>query len=167
MNGARQRTLHRDQSMYACNPEHFVKTINREFPLAAAQAPEPGAGKTAQDIAVRQDDMLKALALPPYWEDAHGSVYILPDAPWGHRCGQDLNALLARLHPERANAVLCPKGVGHYSAKIQESAQVSIASRSRRWLIEQLPKAELDNFIQAFSACHWGALRSPVFRAWQ
>ena len=153
--------------MYACNWGSFVKTINLEFPLATAQVSKPCTGLPAPTMAVRQTDMLQALALPPYWEDAYGCVYILPDTAWGHRCWQDLNALLTRLHPERANAALCPTGAGHYSAKIHESAQASMASRTRRWLIEQLPKAELDNFVQAFSACHWGALRSPVFRAWQ
>lgn len=144
-----------------------METISPESPRAPVKSQWPGKALFTENQTVRQDDLLKALALAPYWEDEHGVVYVLPDAPWGHRSSHCLNALLARLEPARANAVLRPKESGHYAAKIHASAEAPQGTRAKRWMIDPLPASELDHFIQAFSACHWGALRTPVFRAWQ
>lgn len=121
--------------------------------------------------ALRRADLQQALALPPYWQDAKASVYVLPDAPWGHRACAYLNGQYAHREPQRANAVLRPNGAGYFQAKVQASAPAApasggIAARARRWVIERLPITEVDLFIRAFSASGWGDLRTPVFRAW-
>lgn len=164
---ARARNPHRRDQPFACNRDSFVNTLDLDTALAAMRTVDTQDARIEGNQSVRHDDLQRALALPPYWKDAHGSVYILPDAPWGHRASRCLNALLSRMQPERANAVLCPKDSGHYEARIQASTQANAHAQPRRWMIDPLPATELDNFIQAFSACRWGALRSPVFRAWQ
>ena len=118
--------------------------------------------------ALRQRDLQQAMALSPYWQDAQASVYLLPDAPWSHRASGLLNNQLAALEPERANAVLRPMAAGTFQAQVQAGMRrVAHSGEPRRkWIIDHLPATEVDCFITAFSASRWGALRTPVFRAW-
>ncbi len=113
-----------------------------------------------------QSDLQTGLACKPYWEDAHASVYVLPDEAWAYRVARQLKSRLAALAPERAIAVLSPAGTGSFRAAVQPALKAGQTFTPKKWLIEHLPPNEVDNFVGAFSASGWGGLRTPVFRAW-
>ena len=117
--------------------------------------------------AMRKDDLQNALALQPYWTDNYANVYVLPDVPWGHRATNGLNTQLATLAPHKANAVIGPARDGYVRATVHAVAKFGVEACTRRWLVERLPVSELDQFINACCAARWGALRTPVLRAWQ
>jgi hypothetical protein len=118
----------------------------------------------------RQADLRQATALPPYWEDARASAYLLPDAPWSRRVIGCLGNALATARPRRAHAVLkespggflvsvraplaSPGGAGDLCRRFGGGGRVGAAG------IDQLPKHELQRFIQAFSVARWGDERS-------
>jgi len=142
-----------------------VNTLHTETDTITSDAQRPIYAAAEAFYGFSQDELRWVKALQPYWKDADANVYILPDkllAPCFSNC---LYELLARWQPDRAHAVLRPKSRGYFEAKIQGSAHARVGSCI--WLIEALPEAELDHFIQAFSACRWGVLRTPVFRAWK
>ncbi len=126
--------------------------------------------------AARRDDLAKASALAPFWQDENACVYVLPDTPWAHRVACGLDEELAANNPTRAHAFLCDDGKGGFSAKVRVARSewprepsshgpAAGCERPRLWVIDHLPAGELNHFIQAFSASRWGRLRSPVFRA--
>jgi hypothetical protein len=117
--------------------------------------------------ALRQADLRKAFALLPYWSDARASVYVLPDEDWASRVARQFQARLNGMNPERTFAVLSPSGAGTVRVAVQTGMKTFKVVRPKRWLIGHLPLAEVDNFVGAFSASGWGALRTPVFRAWR
>ena len=57
----------------------------------------------------RQEDLLEACALLPYFQDATHGVYLLPDAAWSRRAMGCLGNLLALQQPQRALALLRPR----------------------------------------------------------
>lgn len=126
--------------------------------------------------AVRLEDLNKASALTPYWQDACACVYVLPDAPWAHRVASSLYYRIAAAEPQRAHAFLRPLKDGYFEAKVHAARNAGAdlpkpehteraSRRPRAWVIEHLPNGEIDHFIRAFSASQWGRLRSPIFRA--
>jgi hypothetical protein len=122
----------------------------------------------AEDLdGVRQSDLERALALPAYWKDGHASVFVLPDQDWASRVSSHFKSRLCEMEPHRAHAVLTPSDTGFFRAAVQASIMPGYQARPKRWLIDHLPAGEVDHLISAFSATRWGALRSPVFRAWQ
>lgn len=117
--------------------------------------------------ALRQDDLSRALALPPYLEDARGSVYLLPDAAWSRRVSGSLINIHASAQPKRAHALLTATEQGDFSVSVRAplSAPVGAAAFCRRFGgdgragaagIDHLPAAQLDQFMAAFSAMQWG-----------
>jgi hypothetical protein len=125
---------------------------------------------------VRREDLERAEQIAPYWQDAHASVYVLPDTPWAHRVAGGLGTHLSANEPTRAHAFLRPAANGCFMTRVHAArnnpnggltftdAQADDDCQ-RAWVIEHLPDQEIDHFISAFSACRWGQLRTPFFRA--
>ena len=117
----------------------------------------------------RRADLARGLAWPALRHGAHGSVRLLPDAPWSRRVLGVLANELANAEPGRAQAVLKPVGAGDASAV---SVRAPLAApcgahelcdgfggggRARAAGIEALPAAALERFLAAFEAARWGA----------
>lgn len=125
---------------------------------------------------VRREDLARAVQIAPYWQDAHASVYVLPNAPWAHRVASGFGKHISAKEPTRAHAFLRPAANGSFMTRVHAARSAPADGLTfpgsqadddyqRTWVIEQLPDQEIDHFISAFSACRWGQLRSPVFRA--
>lgn len=117
--------------------------------------------------ALRQDDMQRAKALPPYLQDARVSVYLLPDAPWVRRVSGSLSNYFASAQPLRAHAVLTARAAGDFEVSVRAPlhAPGGAAEFCRRFGgdgraaaagIDHLPADQLARFIEAFSANRWG-----------
>jgi len=115
----------------------------------------------------RQADLNQALALAPHWQNERASVVLLPDAPWSRRVSGCLANELASARPQQAQAVLrhqrsgglrvsvrapraTPSGADELCAAFGGNGRAAAAG------IDALPLQELDHFIHAFSAAHWG-----------
>lgn len=123
--------------------------------------------------ALRQEDLRQSAALAPYWEAAHASAYVLPDAPWSRRVIGSLVNDFAAAQPQRAHAVLKATGAGDYVVSVRAplAAPGGAAAFCRRFGgggragaagIDHLPAQELERFIQAFSVTRWGEVRTPA-----
>lgn len=129
-----------------------------------------GFNPAAREIApfASTDTPPDALRLPkPYWESPYASVYLLPASttePRGKDGHFNVHELLRR---DRANAVLRSLGHGFFEVTVLARAAAGRIHSRRMWRIDELPATEVDHLIDAFSACRWGELRSPVFRAWK
>ena len=117
--------------------------------------------------ALRQDDLNRALALPPYLQDARVSICLLPNASWSRRVSGSLINIHASAQPQRAHALLTATEQGDFSVSVRAplSAPVGAAAFCRRFGgdgragaagIDHLPAAQLDPFMAAFSAMQWG-----------
>ncbi|WP_366557514.1 hypothetical protein [Rhodoferax sp.] len=117
--------------------------------------------------ALRQDDMQRAQALPPYLQDARVSVYLLPDAPWARRVSGSLSNYFASAQPLRAHAVLKARAAGDFEVSVRAPlhAPGGAAEFCRRFGgdgraaaagIDHLPADQLERFIAAISANRWG-----------
>ena len=117
--------------------------------------------------ALRQDDLARATALKPQWDNATGRVYLLPDAPWCRRVVGVLVNALAASQPQRAHAILQPGGVGTLRVRVRAPlcASGGAAAVCRQFGgdgragaagIDHLPTGDVDRFLAAFSVAHWG-----------
>lgn len=117
--------------------------------------------------AMRQADLAHAQAIGPYREDAHGRVWLLPDAPWSRRVIGTFANALAVAQPKRAHAVLrqtvagdfivsvrapraAPSGANRLCARFGGNGRAAAAG------IDQLTQDALDPFLDAFAATRWG-----------
>lgn len=120
---------------------------------------------------MRLSDLHQAQSLEPAWQDASGSVLVLPDAAWSRRVLGCLANELANAQPQRAHAVLkaVPGGEAGptYSISVRAPlaapagadalcAQFGGGGRARAAGIDGLPAAHVDRFIAAFAATRWG-----------
>ncbi|HEX7436177.1 MAG TPA: hypothetical protein VF308_05680 [Caldimonas sp.] len=122
--------------------------------------------------ALRRADLQQAMAWPPHWQDARGSVLVLPDAPWSRRVLGCLANELANAEPEHAHAVLKLQRSGAYAVSVRAplaapSGADALCSRfggggrARAGGIDDLPMADLERFLAAFAGTRWGE-QTPV-----
>ena len=117
----------------------------------------------------RRADLRQALAWPPHWQDAHGSVLVLPDAAWSRRVLGCFANELANGQPQHAHAVLKPHGAGTGAYAVSVRAPLALPSgadalcrrfggggRARAAGIDGLPADDLERFLEAFASTRWG-----------
>jgi hypothetical protein len=118
--------------------------------------------------ALRQQDLRRAQALQPHFQDGRVGVYLLPDAPWSRRVSGSLGNRLALAEPLRAHAVLTPTAQGDLSVSVRaplRSPRGAAAfcrcfggdGRAGAAGIEHLPVHQLARFVDAFSRARWGS----------
>jgi hypothetical protein len=116
--------------------------------------------------ALRQGDLRQAQAWPPYFQDAHAGVHLLPDAPWSRRVSGSLGNFLACAEPGRAHAVLTPTVGGDFAVSVRAPLRwpAGAAAFCQRFGgdgragaagIDHLPAHQLERFVQAFAAARW------------
>lgn len=114
----------------------------------------------------RHDDLARAARIEPHWQDARGSVLLLPAAPWSRRVVGCLANQLANRQPRRAHALLLPANAGGWRVSVRAPidapggaaalcSRFGGAGRAAAGGIDHLPAAELERFIRAFGATHW------------
>jgi hypothetical protein len=117
--------------------------------------------------ALRQADLKHALTWPPDLDNSRMSVCLLPNAPWSRRVSGSLINLQAAADPLRAHALLTSTDQGDFSVSVRAPlcAPVGAAEFCRPFGgdgragaagIDQLPAAQLDRFMVAFSSAPWG-----------
>ena len=117
--------------------------------------------------ALRRQDVHRALAIAPRWQDARGSVLVLPDEPWSRRVLGALANELANAEPQRAHAVLKPRDGAGYVVCVRAPLEAPHGAhalcnafggggRARAAGIDDLPAGDLDRFVAAFAATGWG-----------
>jgi hypothetical protein len=121
----------------------------------------------------RQEDLALANAVPAYWQQPGcGSVFVLPDAPWGRRVLGTFANTLAHAAPGCAHAVLRPLPDRSYTASVRAplAAPAGADALCRRFGgagralaagIDRLPAADLARFVTAFAQAPWGAASPP------
>jgi hypothetical protein len=123
-------------------------------------------GKTLDTL--RLNDLERARDVPPYWQDARVSVYLLPDVPWSRRVSGSLGNFLANAQVLRAHAVLTARAAGDFKVSVRAPLRAPDGAaefcrlfggdgRAGAAGIEHLPAGQLDQFIKAFSAAPWDA----------
>lgn len=110
----------------------------------------------------RRADLEAASAVGAHWSGQGGEVTVLPEAPWSRRVSGTFANYLARLHPERAVAVLAP-GRGGYGVSVRVPARARRGAdefcrafpggggRKEAAGIDRLPASELDAFVRRFA----------------
>lgn len=122
--------------------------------------------------ALRRVDLEQALAWPAHWQDARGSVHVLPDALWSRRVLGCFGNELANAEPQRAHAVLKLRRTGAYAVSVRAPlaspsgahelcSRFGGGGRARAAGIEGLPVADLGRFVAAFAEVRWGGASSP------
>lgn len=117
--------------------------------------------------AMRQADLAHAQAIRPYREDAHGRVWLLPDAPWSRRVIGTFANALAAAQPRRAHAVLRRSIAGDFVVSVRAPlgtpsgayglcTRFGGSGRAAAAGIDQLPQTALGRFLDAFATTHWG-----------
>lgn len=116
--------------------------------------------------ALRQDDLARAAALKPYWQDARGRAYLLSDEPWCRRVVGVLANMLAASRPQCAHAILQPSSAGSLRVSVRAPLdslggaatlcrQFGGDGRAGAAGIDHLPASDMDRFIAAFSVARW------------
>jgi hypothetical protein len=115
--------------------------------------------------AVRRNDLRQAAGTASFWQGPHGSVRVLPDAPWSRRVLGCLANTLANSEPDLAHAVLKAQGDGYVVSVRAPLARphgahalcnrFGGAGRSRAAGIDRLPQDELPRFVEAFASASW------------
>ena len=110
------------------------------------------------------DDMGRAEALSPVESDTKTALIIMPDEPWARRVSGVYGNLLARLHPERAHAILTLMDNGSYRISVRaplstrQGADVLCrefpngGGRQAAAGINELPEENYDHFVARFKA---------------
>lgn len=118
-------------------------------------------------IDAMRDDLDQARALEPRQENAHGVVYLLPDAAWSRRVSGTFAHALAAGAPQRAHAVLTPNAHHGYVVSVRAPRarpqgadslcrEFGGGGRSGAAGIDHLPAEALQDFIARFARASWG-----------
>lgn len=118
--------------------------------------------------ALRRLDLQRAMAVAPYSDSTHSSVYVLPDLAWSRRVTGSWMKLLASGFPRRAHTVLRVRANGDYVVRVRAPLDTprgagplcrafggdgSAAAAG----IDRLPAARVTPFLEALSATDWRA----------
>lgn len=117
--------------------------------------------------ALRQQDLRRAQALQPHFQDARVGVYLLPDAPWSRRVSGSLGNRLALAEPLRAHAVLTSTAQGDLSVSVRAPLRSPCGAaafcrcfggdgRAGASGRDHLPVQQLAHFVDGFSGVRWG-----------
>ncbi len=141
------------------HPAELYRTLHRhQDPFAFMR--EEGAFEVLKRGYI--EDMALARAIKPERETPGGAVYILPAQPWSRRVSGVFGNTLASTFPDRAHAVLTPRGDGAFvvSVRAPQSAPGGADTLCSRFAtgggrkgaagINRLPEDELPRFVQAF-----------------
>jgi hypothetical protein len=153
-----------DESDVCIAPAALYGVMARHADPFAMLAGEPVVDKIDSQ---RHADLRQALALAPSWQSERARVVVLPDAPWSRRVSGCLANELATAQPAQAQAVLTHRHSGDFAVSVRAPrhapagahdvcADFGGGGRAGAAGIDALPTDELDRFIQAFSAAHWG-----------
>ena len=145
-------------------PARLYATIARHADPLAMLAREPVFGDLD---ARRRADLALAAGIEPHWQDARGSVLLLPDEAWSRRVVGCLANELARAAPERAHAVLLPTNGDAWRVSVRAPiaaptgagalcARFGGAGRAAAGGVDRLPASELPRFLDEFGAARWG-----------
>lgn len=108
-------------------------------------------------------DMSKAAAVKPRFDESHAAVFELPDQAWARRVSGVFGNDLANQSPDRAHAVITLKPAGDYVVSVRAPLQNKQGAdeicrqfetgggRTAAAGINSLPENEVDRFIEAFS----------------
>lgn len=111
-----------------------------------------------------RDDMASAAALKPEVATEKAAVFMLPNQAWARRVSGVYSNDLTNQFPARAHAVLTEKTNGNYLISVRAPLKNKIGAdelcrrfptgggRAAAAGVNDLPKAELQNFIDQFSA---------------
>ena len=109
-----------------------------------------------------EGDMATARAQPPEIEEDAIAVYMLPDEAWARRVSGVFGNELARIHPDRAHALLTTLSSGDYRVSVRAPISNSTGAdelcmqfstgggRKAAAGINSLPAESYDDFIAAF-----------------
>lgn len=154
-----------EQDVYMAPARLYERLVRYPHPLNFLAQESVGAELDAR----RQSDLQQAQMAAPCFQNGCVSVYLLPDAPWSRRGLGSFSNTLANAHPQQALALLRARADGDYAVSVRapQAAPVGAAEFCRRYGgdgragaagIDHLPAPELDRFISAFAATHWGLL---------
>ena len=154
-----------EQDVYIAPAHLYERLVRYADPLLFLERERIGQELDAR----RQNDLRQAQAMQPYFQNAHVSVYLLPDAPWSRRVSGSFSNVLAAAHPQHAHALLTATALGDFivSVRAPMSAPAGAAEFCRGFGgdgragaagINQLPAHQLESFIEAFSGNPWGNL---------
>lgn len=116
----------------------------------------------------RVTDLHRALAWSPLRSTLAADVYLLPHATWSRRVCGTLANRLATAQPAKAHAVVTPQTDGGYSVSVRAPGGLRTTAldfcrrfpggggRALAAGIERLAPAELDRFVEQFSAAWVG-----------
>ncbi len=150
------------------HPEALYRTIAPfADPLRFA---EDEAKLLARLRAGRSEDAQHESELKPRFDDASGSVFVLPDAPWARRLRGDLAHRLAQREPAKAHALASPNAQGGYTVSVRAplvrptGADVFCkqfpggGGRAAAAGINHLPVRQFEEFAHRFLAENWRIL---------
>jgi len=121
-------------------------------------------------------DMTYGLEIVPEMETTYAALIVLPDTTWARRVSGVLASHLARKHPERAHAVMQPKGDGfQVSVRAPLRNPRGAVALCRQFAtgggresaagINYLPAEELDRFAGRFMSHFSGSEKSASYAA--
>jgi hypothetical protein len=106
------------------------------------------------------DDLARAEEITAHAEEAHGAVFVLPDAAWSRRISGLFGNRLAQARPQRAHAVLVARSDSYVvSVRAPLERRRGAAELCRQFGgggreaaagIDHLPQADLERFVRAF-----------------
>lgn len=117
--------------------------------------------------ALRQDDLRRAQACPPYLQNDRVGVHLLPDAAWSRRVSGSFCNTLVAVEPLRAHAVLTPTAAGDFAVSVRAPLRSPAGAaafcrsfggdgRAGAAGIDHLPAHQLQRFVDALSRVRWG-----------
>lgn len=107
-------------------------------------------------------DMAEAAGWKPEVQDAHLSVFVLPDEPWSRRISGTMANDLVRSHPDMAHALLVPNTASCYLVSIRVSPDGPLRAddfcrefdtgggRATAAGINHLPRERVTEFVRRF-----------------
>ena len=152
-----------EQDIYISPGQLYEKLVCFPDPLAFLESDSIGYALDA----MRQADLRKAEALPPYFQDERVSIHLLPDASWSRRVSGSLGNMLAGAEPSRAHAVLWPTASGNFSVSVRAPQRFPVGAaefcrgfggdgRAGAAGLDHLQPQQLEPFVHAFAARRWG-----------
>jgi hypothetical protein len=144
-------------------PDELYRQVHRYADPFAFIAEEPAFRRLQQGYA---EDLAKAEALAPAFENERSALYFLPDQAWSRRVSGSFGNRLAQSWPQRAHALLTRRKDGFMvSVRAPLTAPTgadelclrfdSGGGRKTAAGINFLPEERLDDFVRQFQAS-WG-----------